>query len=100
MTSSTQPRSGEDPMLVKLMNNGQITLPAELRRALQVSGGDYLEAEVIGGEGRLKPVAIVDRNAAWKRVMEIVNEPKWRGPGQEPSDDEVLDEAVEVIHQL
>src|SRR5438105_12521530 len=85
-------------VLVRMLRGGQVTLPAEARKALKLKEGDYLEAEIVAGEVRLKPVAVVDRNAAWNRVMAIVAEPKWRGPGPEPSDDELLDEVVEVIH--
>ena len=32
--------------LVKMTRNGQVTLPAEARKALRLKEGDYLEAEV------------------------------------------------------
>ena len=80
----------EEPMpLVKMTRNGQVTLPAEARKALRLKEGDYLEAEVAEGEVRLKPVAVVDRTRAWDDLMAIISEPKWRGPAPEPSDDEL-----------
>jgi hypothetical protein len=36
----------------------------------------------------LKPVAVVDRAAAWKRLMAIVDEDKWIGPEPRPSPEE------------
>lgn len=54
--------------LVKLRHRSQITLPADLRRALQVREGDYLEAALVEGGLMLKPVAIVDRAAAWREI--------------------------------
>ncbi len=32
--------------------------------------------------------------------MAIVNTPKWRGPGPEPSEDELMEMIVEQIHAL
>src|SRR3954468_16031204 len=81
--------------LVKLLRGGQLTLPAEARKALCLAEGDYLEAEVVQGGVMLKPVAVVDRAKAWDDLMAIIGETKWRGPGPEPSDDELLELADE-----
>src|SRR3954451_2351478 len=86
--------------LVKLLRGGQLTLPAEARKALHLAEGDYLEAEVVQGGVMLKPVAVVDRAKAWDDLMAIIDEPKWRGPGPEPSDDELLAMADEEVHAL
>src|ERR671929_1737675 len=74
--------------LVKLLRGGQLTLPAEARKALHLADGDYLEAELVEGGVMLKPVAVVDRAAAWKRLLEIVDEDKWIGPEPRPSPEE------------
>ena len=50
--------------LIKVIRNGQVTLPASIRKVLQVVDGDYLEAEVSDGTLTLRPVAIVDREGA------------------------------------
>jgi AbrB family looped-hinge helix DNA binding protein len=52
--------------LIKVIRNGQVTLPASIRKVLQVVDGDYLEAEVSDGTLTLRPVAIVDREGAEK----------------------------------
>lgn len=84
--------------LVKLLRSGQVTLPAEARKALALEEGDYLEAEVVEGALRLKPVSVVDRTKAWSELKTILAERQWRGPGPEPSEDEVMEEVVEAIH--
>lgn len=86
--------------LVKVRRAAQITLPAEVRQKLKVKEGDYLDAEVVGSSVVLKPVTVLDREAAWEKLMEIVDRPKWRGPGPEPSEDEVMEMVVEEIHAM
>ena len=86
--------------LLKLLRSGQVTLPAELRQKLRLREGDYLEAEVVEGGLFLKPVAVVDRDKAWNELVRIVDKPKWRGAGPEPSGDEVMTEVVEDIKAM
>ena len=86
--------------LTKLTRNGQVTLPAEARRKLRLEEGDYLEAEVVGDGVLLRPVSVVDREKAWDDLMAIVERPKWRGPGPEPSEDETMEMIVDEIHAM
>ena len=59
--------------LVRVRRAAQLTLPAEVRQALKVEEGDYLEAEIVEGGVLLKPVAVVardqERKQAWKRIQ-------------------------------
>lgn len=88
----------EHPMsLVKIRRAAQITLPGEIRQALGVKEGDYLEAELVEGGIMLKPVAVVDRETARKRLLEMLGRSRYSGPGPEPSDDELMRMAVEEI---
>jgi AbrB family looped-hinge helix DNA binding protein len=89
-----------DMALVKIKDRAQITLPPEVRQALKVGVGDYLEAQVVEGGVLLKPVAVIERTKAWEELMRIVKVPKWRGPGPEPTDDEVMDMVVKEIKAL
>src|SRR3954471_15434607 len=98
--TETNPQPENAMALVKLLRGGQLTLPAETRKALRLVEGDYLEAELVQGGVMLKPVAVVDRTKAWDDLMAIIDEPKWRGPGPEPSDDELLELADEEVHAL
>ena len=77
-----------------------ITLPAEIRKALELGEGDYLEAEMVAGAIVLKPKTPVDREQAWERLMRIIERPKWRGPGAEPREEELMKEVVEDIHAM
>lgn len=54
--------------VLKLRKSAQLTLPAEIREALKVAEGDYLEAELVEGGVMLRPVSVVRRDAAWERI--------------------------------
>jgi AbrB family looped-hinge helix DNA binding protein len=86
--------------VIKIRERAQITLPAELRKALKVGQGDYLEAEVVEGGVMLKPIAFVDREAAKARVKEAMDTVRYIGPEPEPSDDEVMRMVVEEVEDL
>jgi AbrB family looped-hinge helix DNA binding protein len=86
--------------LVRVRRAAQITLPAEVRQKLKVKEGDYLDAQVVGSSVVLKPVTVLERETAWEKLVEVVNRPKWRGPGREPSEDEVMEMVVEEIHAM
>lgn len=58
--------------LVKLRKSAQLTLPTEIREALKLAEGDYLEAEIVQGGVLLRPVDVVRREAAWRRIEEAM----------------------------
>ncbi len=62
--------------LVRVRRMAQLTLPAEVRRALNVKEGDYLEAKVVKDGVLLKPVAVVARERAWKGILHAVSQVK------------------------
>ena len=47
--------------LVRIKQNFQITLPAEVRKHLNIAQGDFLEASIRDNEIVLTPKALVDR---------------------------------------
>src|SRR5437879_2453767 len=81
---------GEQEMaLVRVRRLAQLTLPAEMRRALNVQEGDYLEAEIVKGGVLLKPVAVVERERAWQRIQDIKSRVRDRKPAVAKSDREI-----------
>jgi AbrB family looped-hinge helix DNA binding protein len=62
-------RENKDMALMRVRRLAQLTLPAEVRRALNVQEGDYLEAEIVKEGVLLKPVAVVERKRAWQRIQ-------------------------------
>lgn len=86
--------------LLKVLRAGQVTLPAEFRRKLKLSEGDYLEAEVTDEGVLLRPVSVVERKKAWEQVFKAMESVRYVGPEPEPSEDEVMEMVVEEIHAM
>ena len=61
--------------LIRIVRGGQITLPAEVRKALRLGEGDYLEAEVVDNRLWLKPVVIVPRDKTRDKIGEASERP-------------------------
>ena len=73
----------EQPMpYVKVKTKGQVTIPAEFRRDLNLKEGDLLEAAIERGGIVLKPKAVVDRyDEEWaKNVLKEATEEAKRTP--------------------
>jgi AbrB family looped-hinge helix DNA binding protein len=54
-----------DYTLTKVTRNGQITLPASVRRAFRVAEGDYLEVQADADGIRLVPKKLIDSSQAY-----------------------------------
>ena len=86
--------------LVRMLRGGQVTLPAEARKALKLSEGDYLDLEVQGGTLTLKPVTVIDRADADRQLDKILSRVTHIGSEPEPSEDEVMDVVVDEIRAV
>ena len=86
--------------LVRMLRGGQVTLPAEARKALKLSEGDYLDLEVQGSTLILKPVMVIDRVEADRQLDTILSRVKYAGPQPEPTEDEVMDMVAEEIRAV
>jgi AbrB family looped-hinge helix DNA binding protein len=71
MSMTSEPN---DMTLMRVRRAAQLTLPADIRQALNVQEGDYLEASVTPEGVLLKPVAVVQRERAWQRIKEITGQ--------------------------
>lgn len=84
--------------LMRVRRAAQLTLPADIRQALNVQEGDYLEAEIVQGGVLLKPVSVVQREKAWQGVVHAASKVRDKNPN--PSEDNKAEEeaiAAEVI---
>jgi antitoxin PrlF len=48
-----------------IRNKGQVTIPADVRRALHLEEGDPVEVEVVEAGILLKPQKVIDATQAW-----------------------------------
>ncbi|HKV38010.1 MAG TPA: AbrB/MazE/SpoVT family DNA-binding domain-containing protein [Blastocatellia bacterium] len=58
--------------LVRIKRFSQVTLPPDMRKKFHLNEGDYLEAEATGDGILLKPVTVVERNKAWSRIFDVI----------------------------
>ncbi|MBI2860839.1 MAG: AbrB/MazE/SpoVT family DNA-binding domain-containing protein [Chloroflexi bacterium] len=88
------------PTYRKVTRNGQITLPATVRKSLGIEEGDLVEIEVIGEKAVLVPKRLVDKSQAYFWTK------KWQ-EGEKEADEDIkagrvntFDSAKELIEDL
>src|SRR5579885_1393544 len=90
--------AGERHMaLVRMLRGGQVTLPAEARKALKLNEGDYLDLQVSGGTVTLKPVTDIGRAEAGRQLGDILSRVRYIGPEPAPPEDELMDMVVDEV---
>ena len=57
---------------VRVLRGGQITMPKELRKVLEIKEGDILEVQMEKNKVILKPKVLVDKDQAWARLHQIM----------------------------
>lgn len=81
--------------LVKVIRNGQITLPKALRDALGIKEGDLLEVKLRNSEMTIKPKATIDKAMAGDKLFQMVDEIRASVKDVDPEDlDATIAEAV------
>ena len=83
--------------LVTVKPKFQVTIPAKLRRGLDLHEGDVMEATIAGDGILLRPKDVVDRNAAAGRIASILAriEPLPEDAGR--SENEIMDDIIADI---
>ena len=57
---------------VKVLRGGQITMPKELRKVLEIKEGDILEVQMEKNKVVLKPKILMDKDQAWERLNQVM----------------------------
>ncbi len=86
--------------LIKVLRAGQVTLPSDARKALSLEEGDYLEAEVVEGELRLKPISVVGRARALRQVRAAQATVRYMGPEPRPSPEEEEQQVYDIVGEF
>ena len=87
--------------LVKVIRNGQITIPKKLRNALSIREGDLLEIELSKHGLYVQPKAVVDKKLAKDKFFRMVEEISKNSKQIDPEKlDSVIAEAVESAKSI
>jgi len=81
---------------IRVLRDGQVTLPAALRQKLKLAEGDWLEAEVIEDGLLLKPLSD-ESERAWQRVLDAPKSVRYIGPDPRPNPEEEEEWLAEEI---
>jgi|GEM_PF-402882 len=84
--------------LVKIIRHGQITLPKEIRTALRLKEGDYLEVGLEGGKIVLTPKVVLDREEALRALHRLLEEVGRRH--EHLSEEEVERDVLEALQEV
>jgi AbrB family looped-hinge helix DNA binding protein len=89
-------------VLTKVTRQGQITLPASIRRALRIEEGDYIEVSVVNDSAVLTPKRLIDKSQAYFWTSE------WQSAEREADEDiaagrvykyDDADSAITALHE-
>ena len=86
-------------LLVTVKPKFQITIPAKLRKGLNLHEGDFLEATVVGDGILFHPKEVVDRDAAADRIASILARIEPLPEDASRSEGEVMEDVIADIAQ-
>ena len=86
-------------LLVTVKPKFQITIPAKLRKGLDLHEGDLLEATVVGDGILFRPKEVVDRDAAADRIASILARTEPLPEDASRSEGEVMEDVIADIAQ-
>ena len=75
----------------------QVTIPAKLRRGIDLHEGDIMEATIVGKGILLRPMDVVDRNAAADRIAANFAAAGVSSEDSGHSEQEVMNDAISDI---
>ncbi len=88
--------------LMRVRRAAQLTLPSEVRQALHIKEGDYLEAHIVKDGVLLKPVSVVERKRAWagiKKAMSGVDDRMPRAGESHRAKEEAIADQVKALRR-
>ena len=75
----------------------QVTIPAKLRRGLDLHEGDLMEATIVGDGILFRPKEVVDRNAVADRIASILTRIEPSPEDADRSEDEIMEDIIADI---
>lgn len=95
MTQMTHEGKVEGMPVVKIMENGQVTIPKKIRDELGLKKGDLLEAERKDSQIVITPKRLIDKEEAWEEMRELLEKVHARNKGF--TEEEVATDVLEAI---
>ena len=83
--------------LVTVKSKFQVTIPAGLRRGIDLREGDIMEATLVGDGILFRPKQVVDRAAAADRIADAVAATQSSSADLGRSEDEIMEDTIADI---
>lgn len=83
--------------LVTVKPKFQVTIPAKLRKQIDLHEGDLMEATIVEDGILLRPKEVVDRTAAADRIASILTHTEPSPEDADRSEDEIMQDALADI---
>ena len=84
-------------LLITVKPKFQVTIPAKLRKGLDLREGDLMEATVVDDGILLRPKQVVDRNAAADRVAAVLAQIESLPEDAGRTEDEIMEDVLADI---
>lgn len=85
--------------LVTVKPKFQVTIPAKLRKGLDLREGDIMEASVVAGGIFFRVKDVVDRQAAAGRIASILSRIEPSQEDEVRSEDEIMEDVIAEVAQ-
>ena len=85
--------------LVKIKEKFQVTIPASIRKTIELDVGDLLEAELREDGILLVPKTVTNRKGLLNKLRKRFSEPVSDNPYAGKTDDEIMDIAIKTVKE-
>lgn len=97
-------KGGKAMPVIKILRNGQLTLPAKFRETLELKQGDLLDAGLEEDKIVLRPVTTIERKRVKEKTRErffkLINKTWDRNKDTDPKEVErIVNEAIEEVRR-
>lgn len=97
-------KGGKEMPVIKILRNGQLTLPAKFRETLELKQGDLLNAGLEEDKIILKPVTTVERKRVKEKTRErffkLIDKTWDKNKDTDPKEVErIVNEAIEEVRK-
>ncbi|PCI40828.1 MAG: hypothetical protein COB46_05855 [Rhodospirillaceae bacterium] len=83
--------------LVTVKPKFQVTIPAKLRKGIDLHEGDLMDATIVGDGILLRPKEVVNRNASADRIEAILHDLKLSPEDEGRSEEEIMEDIISDI---